>query len=223
MRICVNVMGIFAAASVAMMCFGGCETFTPPYHSEKLPFDPANGGLIESSAEFRGVYFVPRQGSGSKKGKFYIVAEPPPDAVMASVVKATSKLNYGSIGGQGSVNVTQAITQLGQRTEAVDILRDALYRISELYADGAIDQTEVDNLYKKAISAATVIAEAERLSAAAPLAKSLRVAIVATQAELRKKGGSRSSDLYSKNVKKLQKELCQLDGALAGLAPRSPK
>ena len=71
---------------------------------------------------------------GSDK-KVRILAENPPDAAIQSIVKIGAELK--GVDGIGDAELAfetqKSIAELGKRTAAVNMLRDALYRLNELY------------------------------------------------------------------------------------------
>jgi hypothetical protein len=89
-----------------------------------------------------------------------MVAEPPPDAAMASAVKAAVDANIKSQTATGSLDVTQTLMQI-QQTQTVLIARDTLFRLSEAYANGTIDKAEYVTEYKAVLVVVTAIANGE--------------------------------------------------------------
>ncbi len=111
-------------------------------------------------------------------GKATMLSEVQPDAVITSVLKFTNSLKLkDKIEADQLVEITEAVTSLGERTEAVNILRDALYRLAEMKNSGDLDKI-TESLFCKIIESAETIAladklknEAEKVSASAELAK----------------------------------------------------
>jgi len=94
-----------------------------------------------------------------KDGKMTIVSEVPPDAVISSVLELSAKVS-GKLDAQGAAKFAESVTVLGRRTAAVNILRDALYRLGEMKSNGTLD-TESGKLFEQVLQAAIKIAEAE--------------------------------------------------------------
>lgn len=69
------------------------------------------------------------------EGNVRILAENPPDAAIQSITEISAKV--GDIEGVGSVEAAlktqRSIAELGKRTAAVNMMRDALYRLNEMY------------------------------------------------------------------------------------------
>lgn len=77
-----------------------------------------------------------------KSGNVRILAENPPDAAIQSITEISAKV--GEIKGVGSVDAAlktqRSIAELGKRTAAVNMMRDALYRLNEMYYS-SVDRT----------------------------------------------------------------------------------
>ena len=73
-----------------------------------------------------------------------VLAENPPDAAIQSIIGITAKVK--GIDGIGEVeaayNAQKSIAELGKRTAGVNMLRDALYRLNEMYY-ATVDENEV--------------------------------------------------------------------------------
>lgn len=90
-----------------------------------------------------------RVGEGSRPGlvnpKRVVCAEPSPDVALAVAQSLGVGLSVLWGGGQGAVSgsgaSTEGIGQLGERTQAIQLLRDQMYRACEAYANGAITGT----------------------------------------------------------------------------------
>ncbi|MEQ3656266.1 MAG: hypothetical protein ABNH00_10420 [Dokdonia sp.] len=112
------------------------------------------------------------------KDKATMLSEVQPDAVITSVMKFTNSLKLkDKIEADQLVEITEAVTSLGERTEAVNILRDALYRLAEMKNSGDLDQI-TETLFCKIIESAETIAltdklknEAKKLNAEVALTK----------------------------------------------------
>jgi len=75
-------------------------------------------------------------------GNVRILAENPPDVAIQSITDISAKV--GEIKGVGSVDAAlktqRSIAELGKRTVAVNMMRDALYRLNEMYYS-SVDRT----------------------------------------------------------------------------------
>lgn len=147
----------------ALMILAGCETFTRPTQRIQLQRDSVV--LVDTVATRRGTYLV-RQGDGND-ARWMLVAEPPPDAAMASAVQAAAEVAgkaAANSSGEASITVTQTLTKLVERTQAITILRDSLYRLSEAYANGTIDKATYAAKFGEVLAVAERIARTQELA-----------------------------------------------------------
>lgn len=62
----------------------------------------------------------------------YTLSEPPPDVILEKTLKVLNNTNVGEITSEQRLDLSNKAIALGERTVAVNILRDALYRLSEM-------------------------------------------------------------------------------------------
>jgi hypothetical protein len=144
--------------------------------------------LVDYEATRRGTYIV-----RDTDGKIRIAAEPPPDVafestakLLASLSDAVSKAEAGKIDGE----VVEKIVNLTERTQAVVIMRDAMFRLAEMHLNGAIDTENYHLLYNKALAGSIVLAAADNEKAVELIIRSFvdsvnteRIAKLVTQAK----------------------------------------
>ncbi len=101
-------------------------------------------------------------------GNVRILSEVSPDAIVANVTDLTTKLTGAlksgdSLSAEQITKITQNVSELGKRTVAVSILRDALYRLEEFNMNNSdsIMDTLTYNLFEKILDNAKEIAKAE--------------------------------------------------------------
>jgi hypothetical protein len=110
--------------------------------------------------------------SVDEKGNVTYLSEVSPDAMVTAVTNLTSTLtgklpNSVEVDASQIVQITQSVTELGKRTVAVSILRDALYRLEEYNMNDEVRAELRDTLsstYKlflKTLEVAETIAKAE--------------------------------------------------------------
>ncbi|MCT3732724.1 hypothetical protein HZQ80_00840 [Elizabethkingia anophelis] len=107
-------------------------------------------------------YDATRRGSMlyvDKNQRIRMLSENPPDAALQTITEITAKVKglKGDVGeAEAAFNAQKTIAELGKRTAAVNMLRDALYRLNELYyatADEKKDiQQFIENLSNKKTS-----------------------------------------------------------------------
>lgn len=153
--------------AVLFVCvaLAGCETFTRP--TQRVEIVQNQVVLIDTIATRRGTYLIRKPKLGQDDERWVLVAEPPPDAALASAVKAAAEVAAKTqagldASGKGSLEVTQTLTKLVERTQAVTIARDAYYRLSEAYANGTINQATYEKQFTAVLAVAKDIAEAQK-------------------------------------------------------------
>ncbi len=102
-------------------------------------------------------------------GRFRILSEVSPDAVVTSVTSVSGKITGELATGQKlsaeqATTITQSLSELGKRTVAVSILRDALYRLEEfnVNSNGRMMDTATYKLFLEILKSAQTIANAEQ-------------------------------------------------------------
>ncbi len=109
-----------------------------------------------------------------------VLSEVPPDTALSVIHELSSKINYKEIEAEQTYHLTESVSELGKRTVAVNVLRDALYRLAELSSSKQINQNEKE-LFLEILKAATTIAIAEQERSKAQLSEA-----VAEEAKSRK-------------------------------------
>ncbi len=130
----------------------GCKQLKKPEDKQGYHFnyDPSRrGGLV--------LY--------DKNGDLRVLAEVQPDAIVATASDLATKL-AGTIKGQeisieNALKITESISELGKRSVAGNILRDALYRLAEMTISKNSLSADQKEIFLKIMETATKIAEAE--------------------------------------------------------------
>lgn len=102
--------------------------------------------LIDQGSFLWSYYDATKRGSVMyvKDGKIRVLAENAPDAAIQSITEITTKIKglKGDVGEvEAALKTQRAIAELGKRTAAVNMLRDALYRLNEMYY-ATVDEKE---------------------------------------------------------------------------------
>jgi hypothetical protein len=67
------------------------------------------------------------------ENRTYTLSEPPPDAILEKTINVMNDIKYkDQISATQKFDLANKAIQLGERTVAVNILRDALFRLSEM-------------------------------------------------------------------------------------------
>ncbi|MGE3154076.1 MAG: hypothetical protein AB7G48_18660 [Nitrospiraceae bacterium] len=121
---------------------GGC---TSTIH-KTFTIDNRPAGSVSLDAKQR-VILVTDKG-GPRHDERIVCAEPSPDAVVGITASATAKaMAPNQPVAELSGSMTEALAQLGQRTQMIQLLRDGLYRVCEAYMNGLVDK----ELYEEVI------------------------------------------------------------------------
>jgi hypothetical protein len=112
-------------------------------------FDLDGGDSVSVDAKQRLVFVTER---GGKRGDQRVVcAEPSPDALSAIATAGSAAIAFpqvlpggqtGQASGKGGFTQNESAGSIGLRTQAIQLLRDSLYRACEAYMNGVIDRAE---------------------------------------------------------------------------------
>ncbi|NHM05730.1 hypothetical protein G4D82_00720 [Flavobacterium sp. CYK-4] len=114
----------------------------------------------------RNAYFV----YDKVNNRFTTLSEPPPDAIIQQATDLVNKLKLDpKVDTEQSVKLTESVIQLGQRTVAVNVLRDALFRLNEMNVNH--NNVPIDSissaLFRRILKVAETIALADKTKAEA--------------------------------------------------------
>jgi hypothetical protein len=150
-----------------LACASSCRTFTRP--TDVRVVEEGKLKVVNFDATRRATYVVLHS-----DGSVRIAAEPPPDVALSILASLAAKFSVpgGVEGVDGSASVDEDAVELAGRTTLVLIHRDLLFRLAEMYANGAIDEVEYQALYKDVLAAGKALADAGVKSAEAKLIQS---------------------------------------------------
>lgn len=122
----------------------GCANWSSVYRD----FKPDEGTSVSIDAKQRVVYSITKD-YGDGKAWRAVCAEPSPDAL--SALSATLGLDAGSAAKALGLAFSsqEGAASIGLRTQTIQTLRDAMYRLCEGYASGAIDDTGFTRLQRR--------------------------------------------------------------------------
>jgi hypothetical protein len=150
---------IFAALLIAtpVLLLSGCATITSPARIH--PLTPNAPYIADMDASRRTAILLPRPDG---KGMMYC-AEPSPDIAYNSVLSlvASIQLQNPSVDASTQLQFQQSVVELAQRTETIQFLREALYRLCEQGLNGTMSQAAVEQEYDNALKTALALAEAD--------------------------------------------------------------
>lgn len=139
----------FGIAFAVALC--GCGNLQSIHH----PFVPDWGTSISIDAKQRAIYTVEKtyrdQSDPYKITQQWraICAEPSPDALTALSTAAAANAEAAGKALSGSFSSQEGAASIGLRTQTIQILRDAMYRLCEGYASGALDNIAFSRLQRR--------------------------------------------------------------------------
>lgn len=155
-------------------CKRTSETVVRPSEMYTLPATKSSPGnasfAITYDARGRGAYILKH-----KDGGFRLCAEPPPDAVANT--SASREVNAGAEAlvtlkaieiaakgsGQSAESAKSEIAEVATRTELVLLMRDALYRICEMNANGVIDNATSEKVFRDVLATGRALGQRDNV------------------------------------------------------------
>ncbi|HEY9720107.1 MAG TPA: hypothetical protein V6C69_21690 [Trichormus sp.] len=152
---------VAALAAIPVLLLSGCATLTSPARIH--PLTPNAPYIADMDASRRIAILLPRPDG---KGVMYC-AEPSPDVAYNSVISlvASIQLQNPSVDASTQLQFQQSVVELAQRTETIQFLREALYRLCEQSLNGTMSQASVQQEYDNALKTALALAEADLVKA----------------------------------------------------------
>lgn len=149
-----NIVLRFGFVIVAAVSVSGCANLLSIHRQHNIT--PASGSVVGGAeitlidAKQRAIISVQRKSKTAGQDKVVVCAEPSPDALQAvaastafSVRDAEDRL------AQIANSLSESASNIGLRTQSIQLLRDAMFRICEGYAAHAIDDDEVTSLHRR--------------------------------------------------------------------------
>lgn len=148
-------------AICAITVLAGCANQNSIHHT----FKPDEGTSISIDAKQRAIYTVTKRFGDGTEWKA-ICAEPSPDALAA--LSASLGVDAATAGkALGAAFASQeGAASIGLRTQTITILRDAMYRLCEGYASGALDDIAYARLQRRYQAIVTGLLAIEQLTGA---------------------------------------------------------
>ncbi len=96
-----------------------------------------------------------------------VCAMPSPDAIAAAAAAGSLSVdNPGGTSGAASLGIGEAASSIGLRTQSIQLLRDAMYRMCEGYALGAVDEVQYGIMMRRFQANMIAILAIEQLTGA---------------------------------------------------------
>lgn len=134
----------FVSFTFLSVLAAGCANFMSIHHT----FKPDEGDSISIDAKQRVVFSVKKTFQNNIEWRA-VCAEPSPDALAA--ISASSGLSADNlkIALSAALGIQEGAASIGLRTQTIQILRDAMYRLCEGYASGALDDIAFSRLQRR--------------------------------------------------------------------------
>ncbi len=133
--------------------------------TNKIGVPDAGVTVIDFGAERRGVYLWK-----TDDGKHTVVSEPSPDVALA--ITASLGLSAKTVGELADPNLKAAyaskVVDLANRSQTLQVLRESLFRLSEMGESSSFSADQRVELYKKVLDTVGLIAATEFANSKAP-------------------------------------------------------
>jgi hypothetical protein len=156
---------LVACLAPCALLISGCASignFTSIYRAHDL--DSGDSMIVD--AEQWAVLSIP---DSERPGEEFntVCAMPSPDAIAAAAASGNLTIdNAGGTGGGGGFSAGDASASIGLRTQSIQLLRDAMYRMCESYAANGIDRVEYGVMMRRFQSNMIAILAIEQLTGA---------------------------------------------------------
>ena len=141
----------------------GCGNFNSVHRV--LQVSKGEGALIDikQRAIFSSV-MTTEDKNGKRITQTRVCAEPSPDALSAYAAELTAKADAEKIGAELAAAFQEGSSFVGLRTQSIQLLRDASYRLCEAYISGAIGADEYAWLLRRFQRSMVVLLAVEQLT-----------------------------------------------------------
>jgi hypothetical protein len=154
----IRTIWITVPAIAFSLALQGCAGLTT-YNSERV-YSSRSAAITFVDAKQRAIITsTPEEGKPTR-----VCAEPSPDAL--STIAASQGVNLTKSGmtlGEAA-SLTEGAASIGLRTQSIQLMRDAMFRICEGYVSGALDQAAYETLYRRLQSSMVAILAIEQLT-----------------------------------------------------------
>ena len=138
----------------------GCATMTHLTREKKLP-GVSSGTTLLVDAKQRAIT------NAVVGGALRVCAEPSPDALTALAASAGFSLSRAEAAALATnASLAEGAASIGLRTQSIQLMRDAMYRLCEGYLSGAIDGLAFETLQRRFQSSMVAILAIEQLTGA---------------------------------------------------------
>lgn len=193
--------------SLAAIGVGGCTTvgnMTSIYRSPDL----TDGESMVMDAEQWAVLNIPEHDAdGNITGEQVVCAMPSPDAMAAAAASGSFSGEAQGASAGGALSIGESTTSIGLRTQSIQLLRDALYRMCEANANGGLDQIEYGIMMRRFQTNMIAILAIEQLTGA----------VVAPPTAVSAQGGATMMDSIVRERREINQRIAALDRQIVAL------
>lgn len=163
------------ATLAAGLTLSACAEFTHLTRGRDLATNTSRPRATFIDAKQRAVISTRPEGEWKEKdgklrfeaGKARVCAEPSPDALSALAASQGFSLTEGtSLGVNAAASLSESAASIGLRTQSIQLMRDAMYRICEGYMSGALTDGSFETLHRRLQSSIVAILAIEQLTGA---------------------------------------------------------
>jgi hypothetical protein len=162
----------------SVVALSGCADLTHFNTSKNIPADNKNARLTYIDAKQRVVISAPvtrtvstRSADGNvttiTQNSLTFCAEPSPDALSALAASGGGNLSAGdklALGGQ--FTISEGASSIGLRTQTIQMMRDAMYRLCEATASGVMTPLQFEMMHRRFQNSMVAILAIEQLTGA---------------------------------------------------------
>jgi hypothetical protein len=145
MKNCLVAIARFAVLASLYSTYGCGANFNSVYRKFETEDDSV---LVDVKQRMIAITTVKEQGIKDSSGnastltRTLICAEPSPDALSAMSAAASASGSYKEVSAQIAGSISEVASNIGLRTQTIQLLRDGMYRICEAYLNGALPPKE---------------------------------------------------------------------------------
>src|SRR6267142_1578183 len=133
-------------------CLLGGLTACGNFMAINKPFNVDDGTSISIDAKQRAIFTMKKRVTATEGGPIewrVVCAEPSPDAITAISAASGATAETLKLALSGSFGSQESAASIGLRTQTIQILRDAMYRLCEVYASSALDDIAFARLQRR--------------------------------------------------------------------------
>lgn len=149
----------YLVASSCVLMLGGCANLTHYNNASTSKIGKNNKQqLLSIDAKQRVV------ATTVNSNQIRTCAEPSPDALSAIAASQGFSLNDGSLEAALKNSVNEGAASIGLRTQSIQLMRDAMYRLCEGYMSGSLDNLTFETLHRRFQTTMVAILAIEQLT-----------------------------------------------------------